>query len=850
MKNQHPSKGQKEKEMKHSKPSQPKPEPSKSTKSNLENAEIFKTDEEYSKLYNLSIQDVKDARDLFTSIDADGGGEIDASELKSLLESLGRPISSAEAKKLIDQVDSDGTGTVDFEEFLKLIAKESADEKTKDPVVEAHRIFDTFDKDHSGSIDFSELKQAMQSLGQTLSDEDLTKMMREADDDGTGEIDFEEFCALIGVSLPAGSDPGMQSKSANSTTASAAANKPNSQKAADPTEKIDPTAILTKDEIKNLKEIFALFDEDGSGSITIEELDKMMRGLGREVPEAALRDMIASVDADGTGAIEFDEFLILMARDAAGRDPLAEAARSFALFDADGSGTISADELGAALRASGQDVSNEDAARLLQTVDADGSGEIDFAEFCQLMGLDAPGTESNHVAQARKTAAPAAGSSPARVTDKQRRREEREALERERREEERRARQAGHDEWRDLVGAPAAAEPEAEGFSAAAALAYEFPLHAAAAAGDLEVVRGYCDGAGSGWRQDPNAADSAGLTPLMLAVSGGHAAVALFLLSREVAVGAADPDRRTALHLAVLAGDAGLATALLRSRAAPGTRDRFGDAPLHIAARRGAQSAATALLDAAADPSQPGGFGDTPLHWAARRGHRAVCDLLLDRGASRSAVDDAGLLPAEWARDPDLRAALSPPEPPPEPPTAIAEPAGRRAGAAGAAQAGRFQQGLEGLRKLRGKGPATTVNTSTVRRRAAPAAAALKPRSGAAAVAQRAVPVGKASQPHGKGAPPGPTAGDGDGGDEDELAALSAAAEQEGREGTVEEGQDEEVVILAPAPNMGQGASAHGGSSASIAVEQERTTVGEDFPAEETEALEDEEQAGMVNTMG
>jgi Ca2+-binding EF-hand superfamily protein len=44
-------------------------------------------------LHNLSVQDVRDVRGLFMSIDTDGGSEIDASELKALLESLGRSIS-------------------------------------------------------------------------------------------------------------------------------------------------------------------------------------------------------------------------------------------------------------------------------------------------------------------------------------------------------------------------------------------------------------------------------------------------------------------------------------------------------------------------------------------------------------------------------------------------------------------------------------------------------------------------------------------------------------------------------------------------------------------------------------
>jgi Ca2+-binding EF-hand superfamily protein len=159
---------------------------------------------------------------------------------------------------------------------------------------------------------------------------------------------------LIGVEAP----PKVGQKPAATPTP-----KPAAKPASASEDKVDPHAVLSKAEIMYLQEIFALFDKDGSSSITVHELAKMMSGLGKDVPVAALRDMIATVDADGNGAIDSDEFLFIMVRDAAQRDPYADAMRSFSLFDADGSGTISALELGAALRASGHDVSDDAAAR-------------------------------------------------------------------------------------------------------------------------------------------------------------------------------------------------------------------------------------------------------------------------------------------------------------------------------------------------------------------------------------------------------------------------------------------------------------------------------------------------------
>ena len=47
--------------------------------------------------------------------------------------------------------------------------------------------------------------------------------------------------------------------------------------------------------------------------------------MGRSLSDAELRTMVADVDVDGSGEIDFDEFLIIMARDKKNSDPVDEA---------------------------------------------------------------------------------------------------------------------------------------------------------------------------------------------------------------------------------------------------------------------------------------------------------------------------------------------------------------------------------------------------------------------------------------------------------------------------------------------------------------------------------------------
>jgi calmodulin len=84
-----------------------------------------------------------------------------------------------------------------------------------------------------------------------------------------------------------------------------------------------------------------------AGTITSKELGTVMRSLGQSSTEEELREMVEEVDADGSGAIDFQEFLTLLAcqmrvANGADEDELREA---FHVFKQDQNGFISRDEL-------------------------------------------------------------------------------------------------------------------------------------------------------------------------------------------------------------------------------------------------------------------------------------------------------------------------------------------------------------------------------------------------------------------------------------------------------------------------------------------------------------------------
>lgn len=119
---------------------------------------------------------------------------------------------------------------------------------------------------------------------------------------------------------------------------------------------------------------FALFDKNGDGCITTEELGTVMRSLGQNPTEESLRQMIREVDADENGTIDFAEFLTLMARKTQTKDSEAEILEAFKVFDKDGSGKISPAELRQVMGNLGEKLSDQEVEEMMTEADLNGDG--------------------------------------------------------------------------------------------------------------------------------------------------------------------------------------------------------------------------------------------------------------------------------------------------------------------------------------------------------------------------------------------------------------------------------------------------------------------------------------------
>ena len=137
---------------------------------------------------------------------------------------------------------------------------------------------------------------------------------------------------------------------------------------------------LKDDEIKTLKDIFSTLDKNNDGTLTFQEIKE---GCAKLNSNLNFEEIFINLDTDRSGCINYTEFLAatIDQRVYLKNERLYEAFRS---FDKDNSGKISVNEIGTLINAGHEDFRNlEDE---IKKFDLNGDGEIDYAEFCSMMG--------------------------------------------------------------------------------------------------------------------------------------------------------------------------------------------------------------------------------------------------------------------------------------------------------------------------------------------------------------------------------------------------------------------------------------------------------------------------------
>mmetsp|Transcript_4993 Transcript_4993/g.10775 ORF Transcript_4993/g.10775 Transcript_4993/m.10775 type:complete len:150 (-) Transcript_4993:2102-2551(-) len=142
---------------------------------------------------------------------------------------------------------------------------------------------------------------------------------------------------------------------------------------------------FSQDRIAELKEAFSLFDRDGDGCITAQELGTVLRAVGKSPTEAEVKTVLKDVDPDGRGLLDFNEFMSVMSKDIKNFDNEADLRDAWKVFDKDSKGFISISELKHVLSNIGEKLSPEEMDDLVKEADPTSSGKVVYEEFVKMM---------------------------------------------------------------------------------------------------------------------------------------------------------------------------------------------------------------------------------------------------------------------------------------------------------------------------------------------------------------------------------------------------------------------------------------------------------------------------------
>merc|ERR1712185_490546 len=99
-----------------------------------------------------------------------------------------------ELKKMVADVDNDGNGTFEFAEFLSMMTGKMGEKDSREDI---EKVFKLFDDDNTNKISFRNLARVAEELGETIDDEELQDMINQADRDGDGQINVDEFYRIM-----------------------------------------------------------------------------------------------------------------------------------------------------------------------------------------------------------------------------------------------------------------------------------------------------------------------------------------------------------------------------------------------------------------------------------------------------------------------------------------------------------------------------------------------------------------------------------------------------------------------------------------------------------------------------
>ena len=143
---------------------------------------------------NMTDEQVTEFKGSFAFFGSSGDGVIEKEDLNKVMRSLGLKPSEKDMEDMLETIEREGNKEITFPYFLSLMADKMQDSDSEQQLLSA---FDVFDKQKNGQIAIEDFKGVVSNLGEKLTANEIREIIKEADKDGDGTIDYVEFVKMM-----------------------------------------------------------------------------------------------------------------------------------------------------------------------------------------------------------------------------------------------------------------------------------------------------------------------------------------------------------------------------------------------------------------------------------------------------------------------------------------------------------------------------------------------------------------------------------------------------------------------------------------------------------------------------
>eukprot|EP00761_Pharyngomonas_kirbyi_P012570 gb/GECH01012597.1/.p1 GENE.gb/GECH01012597.1/~~gb/GECH01012597.1/.p1 ORF type:complete len:148 (+),score=39.95 gb/GECH01012597.1/:1-444(+) len=145
----------------------------------------------------MSNEKLNECKEAFALYDRTGEGFIATSDIGTVMRSLGQNPTQSQVQTFMQEADPQNEGRINFNTFSSIMEANMKDSETiVNEILEAFR---TLDKDQSGQLPAVYLRHLMTSVGEKLPESQVDQLLKYADVDEQGNINYEQFVRSLMV---------------------------------------------------------------------------------------------------------------------------------------------------------------------------------------------------------------------------------------------------------------------------------------------------------------------------------------------------------------------------------------------------------------------------------------------------------------------------------------------------------------------------------------------------------------------------------------------------------------------------------------------------------------------------